>query len=170
MTIFGHSKCDSGWAVWIPKTSLNSTSQVHQLARVKGHIKNNLKQTNSVGMVVLDIQKAFDSVWHAGLIFKMEEYCFPELYETYKLILNKSYTFSVKVGNMKSIDHGRPAGVPQGAVHLPVLYNLYTSDITSIQNECDLAMFADDTAVYHADRDIDVILTKVQSTLNNLTE
>ncbi|KAJ2948729.1 hypothetical protein O0L34_g7987 [Tuta absoluta] len=47
----------------------HSTTQ--QLARVAEHAAHNLNLGNSTGMVLLDLEKAFDTVWHHGLLHKM---------------------------------------------------------------------------------------------------
>lgn len=57
------------------------------------------------------------------------------------------------------------AGVPQGSVLSPALFNIYLSDFPQLPN-CELAMFADDTGIYSTDvLGIDVE-TKIQSGLN----
>ena len=40
------------------------------------------------------------------------------------------------------------AGVPQGSVLAPALYNLYTSDLPS-HNQSQIAQYADDTVLYY---------------------
>lgn len=54
----------------------HSTS--HQILRVVNHIKSNWIHRRSTGMVLFDIEKAFDSVWYEGLIFKLNKFdvCF----------------------------------------------------------------------------------------------
>ena len=42
----------------------HSTS--HQLLRVVKHIQHNFKNKKSTGIILLDVEKAFDSVWHKG--------------------------------------------------------------------------------------------------------
>lgn len=58
------------------QTSLvHSTS--HQLARVYKYVDTNLKNKHSVVLIALDILKAFDSVWHDGLTYKLIQYDCP---------------------------------------------------------------------------------------------
>ena len=45
-------------------------STCHQLFRLASEIKDNLYNKKSVGIVSLDIEKAFDTVWHKALLFK----------------------------------------------------------------------------------------------------
>jgi hypothetical protein len=47
----------------------HSTS--HQLNRVVRHVKNKIGWSQSTGMLLLDVKKAFDSVWHDTLLHKL---------------------------------------------------------------------------------------------------
>ena len=49
-------------------------STVHQVKRIVNFISNNKSTQKSTGIVVLDVEKAFDSIWHNGLIFKHNEF------------------------------------------------------------------------------------------------
>lgn len=46
-------------------------STIHQAMRIKQFITRNKSAKKSTGMILFDIEKAFDSVWHDGLIFKL---------------------------------------------------------------------------------------------------
>ncbi|GFX60273.1 probable RNA-directed DNA polymerase from transposon X-element [Trichonephila clavipes] len=46
-------------------------STSHQLLRVVEYIKTGFRDQKSTGAVFLDIQKAFDRVWHVGLLYKL---------------------------------------------------------------------------------------------------
>lgn len=43
-------------------------STVHQLMRVKNHIVKSKSERKSSGLLMLDFEKAFDTIWHDGLI------------------------------------------------------------------------------------------------------
>lgn len=118
----------------------------HQLVRVVNYVKNGLKHKKSTGMVVLDIQKAFDCVWHNGLLHKMLNIKVPMyiIKVTQSFLTNRS--FEVYINNSNSTSKSIPAGVPQGSCLSPTLYNIYTSDVPALDN-CEIAMYADDTAV-----------------------
>jgi hypothetical protein len=59
------------------------------------------------------------------------------------------------------------AGVPQGSVLSPTLYNLYINDAPQAQGVY-LALFADDICLYATDRKEGLILRKLQRGLNSM--
>lgn len=128
-------------------------STVHQLQRIKQHIKSNLnnRPSKSTGMLLIDIEKAFDRVYNAGLIVKMRNFNFP----SYLVRIIGSFladrSFSVVIDGKNSPPIQMPFGVPQGAVCSPVLYNIYTADAPN-PAPCERALFADDTSYYFSSR------------------
>ncbi|GFT83620.1 probable RNA-directed DNA polymerase from transposon X-element [Trichonephila clavipes] len=52
-------------------------STTHQLLRVVEYIKDGIDRHQYTAAVFLDIQKAFDRVWHTGLLFKLIMYKIP---------------------------------------------------------------------------------------------
>lgn len=121
----------------------------------------------STGIVLLDIEKAFDTVWHNGLVHKMMLFNFP-IYIT-KLI--KSFltnrTFQVKLKNEESTERMIPAGVPQGSVLSPTLYSIYLSDFKKSTNT-EIAFYADDTALITNGKSTNTILKKLSKGLQDI--
>lgn len=95
----------------------------------------------------MDIEKAFDKVWHEGLLYKMVKLHFPK-WQT-KLI--KSYLhqreFEVTINNETSTTKQITAGVPQDSVLGPILFNVYIADLPELKY-CKVAQFADDTTIF----------------------
>lgn len=144
-------------------------STSHQLARIVSLIKSNFYQKNSVGMLSMDIEKAFDSVWHNALIYKLLKYDFPtslvRLIQSYL----KNRSFYVKILNETSNTHDILAGVPQGAVLSPFLYNIFIADFPKIQNT-HVAFYADDTAILVPGLDPNEVCVKMQNAFDKLTK
>ena len=52
-------------------------STTRQLTRIMNHTKEQFMNKSSTGLILCDIEKAFDRVWHNGLMFKMIQQNFP---------------------------------------------------------------------------------------------
>ena len=104
-------------------------------------------------MVFCDISKAFDRVWHKGLLFKLKqngkEGDFLEWISNY-LEDRKQY---VVLNSTNSEIKGVTAGVPQGSVLGPLLFLIYVNDITE-QLLCLTRLFADDSSLFTSATDI----------------
>ncbi|UYV63352.1 hypothetical protein LAZ67_2003825 [Cordylochernes scorpioides] len=73
-------------------------STTHQLITVIDFIQTRKSLNEYVGVVLLDLKKAFDMVWHRGLIIKLTSYNFPQNFIRFLKNYLQDRTFSVKVG------------------------------------------------------------------------
>lgn len=124
----------------------------------------------SVGLVKLDVEKASDSVWHDGLIFKLKtKFNFPQT--LWKLIDSfvRGREFIVYVNGSKSKKKEMAAGLAQGTVLNPLLYTIFMSDIP-IPSNVELAMFADDIAIYTSGYDPNDIINDLNQALNRMRD
>lgn len=143
-------------------------SCTHQLYRTTRFIRRQLTLRKSVGMLCLDLKSAFDAIWHNGLVHKMMQFRFPmHVVKLVKSFLS-SRRFQVMVGDSSSRNVRVTAGVPQGSVMAPTLFNLYTSDVPDL-NGCQLFQFADDQAVAFASHSTSSITNRLQQVSNKLT-
>ena len=99
--------------------------------------------------IFFDICKAFDKVWHAGLIYKLSEEAKAPSYLVdwiENFLLNRK--FSVNVNGQSSELKDIEAGVPQGSVLSPILFSVFINDIPIEKkpNESQSTLFADDLA------------------------
>lgn len=147
----------------------NYHSTIAQLARICDNATDAFNLNKYTGLALFDIEKAFDTMWQNGLIYKLIEYKFPKY--LIKLIhfylLNR--TFSVHINDIHSTIRLIKASVPQGSVLGPILYILYINDFPKF-DKTDLALFADDSAIYTNSWRTDTIanrLTKAAKKINN---
>jgi hypothetical protein len=96
-------------------------------------------------MVSLDIEKAYDTVWIYGCLYKLVSLKLP----TYTFILRaflEERSFSVRLNDVFSTPKTTPSGLPQGAVLSTTLFVINISDMPHPPNT-QLALYADDTAL-----------------------
>lgn len=117
-----------------------------QLARIIDKTKVNFNTNKVTTMAVLDLEKAYDTVWHKGLIVKMARSGIPP--HLVKIVDDylKRRTIQVQCNGELSEKKEITTGVPQGSTLSPTLFNLYINDIPRTENS-ELALFADDTAI-----------------------
>lgn len=129
-------------------------SCVHQLHRITEHMLSHFNRHPvgkwGTGILFFDVAKAFDKVWHQGLIFKLNELGL----SNYLIHIVREFlsdrTFQYRVNGALSSPRPIRAGVPQGAILSPFLYSLFTYDMPK-DPYVQLALFADDTALYVSD-------------------
>ena len=95
------------------------------------------------GMILIDLQKAFDTIDHKILIEKMKCMGFSNgVTKWFECYLSKRM-FSVHVENSFSDKAVIICGVPQGSILGPLLFLLYVNGMVQAVN-CDLLLYADD--------------------------
>lgn len=145
----------------IPKNQFGfraSHSTTHAAVALKTDITTKLNQKTPTVACLLDVEKAFDTTWIEGLIFKLIKLKFnPHLIKTLHSFLSYR-SFKVRIENSMSKTYKILAGVPQGSLLGPVLYTLYTSDIptppNSLPNPIKSLTYADDIIIYASRKNI----------------
>ena len=97
--------------------------------------------------VYFDISKAFDRVWHKGLIRKLYAIGVRGLLLSWFKDYLANRTQAVVVKGKKSSYLDISSGVPQGSVLGPLLFLIYINDIVR-DIESIIKLFADDTSIY----------------------
>ena len=105
-----------------------------------------------VRSVYLDISKAFDRVWHDGLIHKLKR-CgvsgqLLTLIESFLKDRKQRTVLNGQCSNWGNI----LAGVPQGSILGPLFFLVYINDLTA-DLKCNVKLFADDTSLFTVVRD-----------------
>jgi hypothetical protein len=122
-----------------------------QCMRLSDHSNLNFNSNMSTAPVFLDIEKAFDTKWHLGLLYKLSDLKFSiSLIKLIICFLSRS-KFRLLVEGKISIPRDIKAGVPQGSILSPTLYSMYINDTPQTPNVY-LGHFADDTCIYATER------------------
>ena len=105
-----------------------------------------------VRSVYLDMSKAFDKVWHEGLLHKLcqngVEGNILKFFESYLSNRRQRVVLNGKCSNWAPIH----SGVPQGSVLGPLLFLIYINDLEcGIKSQ--IKFFADDTSLYSVVKD-----------------
>lgn len=107
-----------------------------------------VSEGKEIRVVFCDVSRAFDRVWHQGLLFKLEKCGIAgTLLAWLKDYLHERYQRVVLNGQMSTWALVM-AGVPQGSVLGPLLFLIYLNDITHVVKHCQIRMFADDTSLF----------------------
>ena len=120
------------------------------LIGLSDYVKGEMGRGNMVGMVLIDLQKAFDTVDHSVLLDKLRAIGVSSLswFESYL----SQRTQCVEVDGSRSEFLNVTCGVPQGSILGPQLFLIYINDM-NMSIDCKLSLYADDSALLFSGRD-----------------
>lgn len=130
-------------------------------------IRREMNNGNLIGVAYLDLSKAFDTIGHSLLINKLSAYGVKgkELQWFSSYLFNRTQV--VSVGKTNSDTESIYCGVPQGSILGPLLFILFFNDLAdSLTSK--VIKYADDTVIYCASKDVDIIESKLNSEIENV--
>ena len=114
------------------------------------------------GMILIDLQKAFDTTDHDVLLQKLYAIGFSKHAVNWFQSYLSNRSFLVNLGNNFSQPASVSCGVPQGSILGPLLFLIYVNDMSQVV-KCDLFLYADDACVVCQHKDIN----KIENQLKN---
>ena len=147
-------------------------STVNQLMYLYNNYCKALNEGKEIRVIFFDISKAFDRVWHRGLLTKLKSIGIHGTLLSWFSDYLSNRRQRVVLPGTHSDWINIEAGVPQGSILGPLLFLIYINDITSeIQSE--IKLFADDTSLSiiidnpeRANRTLSSDINKIQTWAN----
>ena len=118
------------------------------LIHLTDYLRTNISKGQFVGMVLLDLQKAFDTVNHGILLKKLQIMGFNQAtLEWFRSYLSNRHQV-VAIRDIRSKVMPITCGVPQGSILGPILFSTYINDMSiCIKADCKLLLYADDSVL-----------------------
>ena len=144
-------------------------STIYHLISITSIIYEAFEIDDETRAVFLDISKAFDKVWHEGIIFKLK--CnglsgnLLNFFENYLLNRHQRVVLNGKESSWMTLQ----AGVPQGSVLGPLLFLVYINDLTD-NISSDMRLFADDSSLFTCVKGVDQTHDKLVKDLQTVTK
>ena len=124
-----------------------SRSTADLLTVVSDRIARAFNRSGATRALALDISKAFDRVWPAGLLQKFKSSRISgQIFGLVSSFLRNRRIWVILAGK-SSQEYPVSAGVPQGSILGPKLFLLYINDLPD-DFICNIAIYADDTNLY----------------------
>ena len=125
----------------------SSQTTVDLLTVLSDRIAGAFSRFGATRAAAFEISKAFDRLWHAGLLHKLTSYGISnQLFALISSFLSNRQ-LRVVLDGKSSQEYPANDGVPQGSILGPTLFLLYINDLPD-NVICNIAIYADDTTLY----------------------
>ena len=121
-----------------------------------------------IGLVMLDLKKAFDTVDHGILLKKLKDFNLHESCIKWFNSYLSGRSHNTVINGIMSSSAKSICGIPQGSILGPLLFIMYINDLPLCTTHVKVSMYADDTALYAVSNDIDDLIAKINEDLANV--
>ena len=142
-------------------------STINQLAYLCNEFTKVIDESKEIRVVFLDISKAFNRVWHQGLLAKFRAIGFSENIVEWFSSYFENHKQRVCLGGIVSAWLSIFAGVPQGSILGPILFSIFINDIVKYIGT-NIRLFADDTILYKVVHNIDLAAAELNIDLESI--
>lgn len=147
------------WLVSNQSGFKRSDGTIYQLIRLTQEWSDAVDNGQYVASVFFDLRKAFDRVWHRGLLAKLQAAGIQgTVLQWFASFLSGRRQATLVDGSISPYA-ALHAGVPQGAILSPILFLIYMNDIPFGRST---NLFADDTSSFVIDKSPSAVCDKLQ--------
>jgi len=145
-------------------------STQHALIDIVNRIQKNMEKGMFSTGVFIDLKKAFDTVDHKILLDKLYRYGIRGIMLEWFSSYLKGRSQVTQIDGHVSSKELNPCGVLQGSVLGPLLFVIYITDIHKSSDKLNFFLFADDTTILFAHKNLKVLEQVVNSELSKVSE
>ena len=120
-------------------------------------IRKSVDEGKLTGVVFIDLTKALDTVSHSKLLDKLPRYGIDgievEWFKDYLFHCSATVSYDSCLSQKKEI----LTGVPKGLILGSLLFLIFFNDITDVIENANIIKYADDTVLYVADKNLEII-------------
>ena len=119
--------------------------------------KKHLDKEEKIGVILMDLPKAFDTINHSLLLAKLDAYVFSRA--SLKLMQNYFCNRQQRISINSSFSDWTEVktGVLQGSILGPLLFNVFLKDIFLFISKRNLCSYTDDNTLYSSGEDLNQI-------------
>ena len=132
--------------------------------------KASLDKGEYVGVIFMDLSKAFDTINHDLLLAKLKAYGFSYNALAFMLSYLKNRSHRVSINNNFSTWEEIIVGVRQGSILGSLLFNIFINDIFYFEDKSYLSNYADDNVLYAFGSNLTEVKDKLSQDLLKLSE
>jgi hypothetical protein len=145
-----------------------NSSTTEALKKLNDIVTEALNHGKFIGVVLIDLQKAFDTIDLNKLILKCQQYGIRgkmlNILKTYLINRKAGTKVNGELSDLVNIKYG----VPQGSVLGPLLFLIYINDVEDVVHNSSILLFADDIILLSINSVYNIMITNLQEDFDRI--